>query len=169
MRRHEEVAHARIKATMAPEPKAAKLFAKTFPFPGAWLALEMLEACPPDDPHTGPDGDALRSVPLIVGVDAEFKGCYSVHGPGVPRGLPPMHALLALTRLMISHVHGTAIYGHDPAAVAEEEATQARDTGDLDQRVRAYVTHDVATPYSYAAAFGVDPATWRSASEAVVE
>ena len=123
----------------------------------------MLEACPPDDAHTGPDGDALRSVPLIVGVDAEFKGCYSVHGPGVPRGLPPMHALLALTRLMISHVHGTAIYGHDPAAVAEEDAAQARDIAALDRLLPAHVKSDVATLYEYAAAFGVNPATWSRA------
>jgi hypothetical protein len=74
-----------------------------------------------------------------------------------------------MARLLISHVHGTAIYGHDPAAVAEEEAAQARDIGDLDQQVRVYVTHGVATPYAYAAAFGVDPITWRRACEAVVE
>jgi hypothetical protein len=152
---------------MAPGPKAARLFAKTFPFPGAWSALatlEILEACPPDAAHTGPDGDALRPVPLVVDVDAEFKGCYSVHGPGVPRG-PAAYACttLKMARFMISHVHGTAIYGHDPAAVAEEDAAQARDIAALDRLLPAHVKSDVATLYEYAAAFGVNPATWSRA------
>lgn len=155
---------------MAPGPAAAKRFAATFPFPGAWSALatlEMLEACPPDAAHTGPDGDALRPVPLVVDVDAEFKGCYSVFGPGVPRG-PAAYACTTLekARLMISHVHGTAIYGRDLTLVAEEEAAQAEEITALDRLLPADVKSGVATPYAYAAAFGVDPATWSRACEA---
>ena len=45
----------------------------------------LLWAGNPSVAPTGPDGAALRSVPLVV--DAEFKVCYSVHGPGVQR--PP--------------------------------------------------------------------------------
>ena len=132
MRRNEEVAHARVKATMAPGPAAAKRFAEIFPFPGAWSALatlEMLKACPPDAAHTGPDGDLLCSVPLVVDIDAEFMGCYSVHGPGVPRG-PAAYArtTLAMARLMISHVHGTAIYGRDPSLTDDDEK-EAFDNG----------------------------------------
>ena len=115
---HEEVGHARVKATLAPGPEAAKRFSAMYPYTGAWAGmaiLDMLDSCPPDAAHTGPDGDALRTVPLAVDVDAEFMGAYGVFGPGAPRG-PAAYsrASLALARLKISHVNGTAIYGRDP-------------------------------------------------------
>ena len=60
-RQHERLAHAQVKATMAPGPVAARRFASTYLYPGAWSAvstLDMLSACPPNATHTGPDGPA---------------------------------------------------------------------------------------------------------------
>ena len=128
-RQHEELAHARVKATMAPGPAAARRFAAMYPYPGAWSAvstLEMLSACPPTAAHTGPDGEALRRVPLTVDVDAEFIGCYGSHGPSAPFGPASFgRTSLAMARLMISHAHGTAIYGRDPALIGDEEEDDA--------------------------------------------
>ena len=78
--------HARVKVTMGPGPAAAKRFAALNPYEGAWAAthiLELLDACPPDAGHTvtGPDGEALRTLPLTVDVDAESTGVYGIHGP----------------------------------------------------------------------------------------
>ena len=124
-RQHERLAHAQVKATMAPGPVAARRFASTYLYPGAWSAvstLDMLSACPPNATHTGPDGEALRRVPLTVDVDAEFIGCYGSHGPSSPFGPAAFgRTSLAMARLMISHAHGTAIYGRDPALMSEEE------------------------------------------------
>ena len=124
-RQHEELAHARVKATMAPGPATARRFAAMYPYPGAWSAvstLEMLSACPPTADRTGPNGEALRRVPLTVDVDAEFTGCYGSHGPSAPFGPAAFgRTSLAMARLMISHAHGTAIYGRDPALEEEDE------------------------------------------------
>ena len=130
-RQHEELAHTRVKATMAPGPAAARRFAAMYPYPGAWSSsstLEMLSACPPTAAHTGPDGEALRRVPLTVDVDAEFIGCYGSHGPSAPFGPASFgRTSLTMARLMISHAHGTAIYGRDPALKSEEEEQDEED------------------------------------------
>jgi len=116
---------------MAPGPAAARRFAAMYPYPGAWSAsstLEMLGACPPTAAHTGPDGEALRRVPLTVDVDAEFIGCYGSHGPSASFGPAAFgRTSLAMARLMISHAHGTAIYGRDPALMSEEEEEDEKD------------------------------------------
>lgn len=75
-RQHEEALRVRFNATMAPTVAAARLFAATFPFPGAWSAratLDFIDARPPDVGHTGPDGGMLRTVPLIVDIDAVLR------------------------------------------------------------------------------------------------
>lgn len=123
-RQHEELSHARVKATMAPGAAAAACFAAMYPYSGAWSAvstLEMLGACPPSEAHTGPDGEALRRVPLTFDVDAEFVCCYGAHGPGAPFGSASFgRTNLAMARLMISHANGTAIYGTDPKQQTHE-------------------------------------------------
>ena len=124
-RQHERLAHARVKATMAPGPAAARRFAALFPYTGAWsalLTLEMPSACPPTTAHTGPDGEALRLIPLTFDIDTEFIGCYGLHGPSAPFGPAAFgRTSLAMARLTISHEHGTVIYGRDPVLKNEEE------------------------------------------------
>ena len=116
---------------MAPGPAATRRFAALYPYPGAWSAvstLEMLSACPPTADRTGPDGEALRRVPLTVDVVAELTGCYGSHGPSAPFGPAAFgRTSLAMARLMISHAHGTAIYGRDPALKSEEEEEDEED------------------------------------------
>ena len=119
--------HERVKSTMGPGKGPAKRFAALYPFEGAWAAthiLELLDACPPDAEHTGPDGEALRAVPLTVDIDAEFSGFYGIHGPGLPHGPAVFgRTSLSMARLMISHANGSALYGRDPTLV--DEAAEA--------------------------------------------
>jgi hypothetical protein len=42
-RQHEELAHARVKATMAPGPAATQRIAALNPYPGAWFVVSTLE------------------------------------------------------------------------------------------------------------------------------
>ena len=61
-------------------------------------------------------------------MDAEFIGCYGSHGPSAPFGPASFgRTSLAMARLMISHAHGTAIYGRDPALMSEEEEEDEED------------------------------------------
>ena len=127
--------HELMKAVLAPGPAAAKLFATLFPYPGAWSGMtimELLAACPPYAAHRGADGEALWPASLTRGVDAEFMACYSataVGGPGAPPGPAAFaYTSLASARRMINHVHGTAIYGRDPAlGDSEAEADELED------------------------------------------
>ena len=116
---------------MAPGPAATQRFQAMYPYPGVWSAistLDMLSAAPPTAAHTGLDGEALRRLPLTVDLDAEFIGCYGSHGPSAPFGPASFgRTSLAMARLMISHAHGTAIYGRDPALKGEEEEEDEED------------------------------------------
>ena len=169
-RQHEEVAHARVKATMAPGPAATRRFAALYPYPGAWSdvsTLEMLSACPPTADRTGPDGEALRRVPLAVDVDAEFIGCYGSHGPSAPFGPASFgRTSLAMARLMISHAHGTAIYGRDPALKSEEEEEDDEDDElvrydrEASSAMRALKAAAAASAAAASAAAAVVPRKW---------
>jgi hypothetical protein len=78
--------------------------------------MELLDACPPDKAHTGPDGEAIWPAPLTLDTDAEFTVCYIVvGGPGAPPG-PAAFAYTSLesARMIIRHVNGSAIYECDP-------------------------------------------------------
>ena len=94
---------------MVPGAAAAKHFAELYAYPASMATMELLDACPPDAAHTGPDGNALHLVPLTLDVEAEFAGCWAAAGPGMPYGTAAYASTsLLLPRMPTCHVHGTA-------------------------------------------------------------
>jgi hypothetical protein len=65
--------HDLMKAVLAPGSATAKRFAKVFAFPGARSGIaimEMLDACSPDEAHTGPGNEALWLAPVTLDMDS---------------------------------------------------------------------------------------------------
>ncbi len=107
----------RVRATSGPGDAAAKAYAALYPHSGvhaAQVLMDRLDMCPPDAAHTGPDGEALLVVPLVLDVAAEFAGALGVMGACAPFG-PAAYSAVSMdsVRRFTSHGNWYGQYAQD--------------------------------------------------------